>query len=70
MIHAQRKVAAAAQMQPGGQSKGSSSNGAGGGGVGIGVFVFVGLFLKKPVKTRLPDDGRLPGALVLTKLVE
>ena len=67
-------------MQPGGQSKGSSSNGAGGGGVGIGVFVFVGLFLKKPVKTSsgekkpvktaLPDDGRLPGALVLTKLVE
>ena len=33
------------------------------------VFFF-GLFFRKAVKTAVPDDRNLPGALVLTKLVE
>ena len=33
-------------------------------------YFFLGGFFKKSVETAVLDDGRLPGALVLTKRVE
>ena len=34
------------------------------------VLLFGGVFFRKSVKTAVPDDGRPPGTLVLTKLIE
>ena len=34
------------------------------------AFLFLKYFFKKLVKTAVPEDGRPPRALVLTKLVE
>ena len=34
------------------------------------IVRFFGWFFKKSVKTAVPEDGRPPGALVLTKLIE
>ena len=37
---------------------------------GTKITVFWPIFFKKSVKTAVPDDGRPPRALVLTKLVD